>query len=109
MVTVPVSYPELVLGADIDVPTLEGGFLPVRLPPCTTSGLRVRLREWGVPSRDGARGDLVVTFELVPPREPSSRERKALQGLAKVSDNSPRVELARYITANAPKPFRGVA
>jgi molecular chaperone DnaJ len=109
MVTVPVTYPELVLGTDIDVPTLEGVFLPVRLPPGTTNGLRVLLREWGVPNRDGPRGDLLVTFELAVTREPSSRERKALQALAKVADTSPRAEQARSITANAPKLARGVA
>lgn len=65
-VVVPVGVHEAVLGARIDVPSLEG---PVRLrvPPGTQGGQRLRLAERGVPGVNG-RGDLIVELRVVLPQ-----------------------------------------
>jgi curved DNA-binding protein len=59
---VPVSVPELVLGAEVEVPTPDGS-VSMRVPPRSQSGRRMRLRGKGVPRRrGGGRGDLYVTL-----------------------------------------------
>jgi molecular chaperone DnaJ len=56
---------EAVLGARLDVPTLEGS-VKLRIPPGTQAGQRFRLRERGVPAPSG-RGDLLVEIRIVLP------------------------------------------
>jgi curved DNA-binding protein len=57
-VDVPVTIPELLLGATIEVPTLEGSASTV-VPPRSRNGQRLRLRGKGVPPRGGGEaGDL---------------------------------------------------
>jgi len=53
----PVTVPELVLGASVEVPTPEGS-ASVRVPPHSRPGQRLRLRGKGATRRDGTRGDL---------------------------------------------------
>ncbi len=76
-VTVPVTYPEAVVGAEVRVPTLEG-MVKVRVPAGTPSGRVLRVRGRGVPKRDGNAGDLLVTVEIVMPSELSPEAREAL-------------------------------
>ena len=64
----PVSFPEAVLGADLDVPTIDGP-VRVRLPAGTQGGQRFRLRGRGVELPDGRRGDHYYTVRLQVPRE----------------------------------------
>jgi molecular chaperone DnaJ len=81
--TVPVTYPEAVLGAEVKVPTLDGAPVTVRVPPGTPSGRVLRMRGHGVPRRGGGRGDLLVTVEVAVPTHVSAKERKAVEALAK--------------------------
>jgi curved DNA-binding protein len=55
----PVTVPELVLGASVEVPTPEGS-ATVRIPPHSRPGQRLRLRGKGATRRGGERGDLYV-------------------------------------------------
>lgn len=55
----PVTVPELVLGASVEVPTPEGS-ATVRIPAHSRPGQRLRLRGKGATRRDGSRGDLYV-------------------------------------------------
>lgn len=93
--TVPVTYPEAVLGADVKVPTLDGPPVTVRVPPGTPSGRVLRVRGHGVPRRDGGRGDLLVTVEVAVPTRLSGKERKAVEALAKAMNGNanPRTHL----------------
>jgi molecular chaperone DnaJ len=90
--TVPVTYPEAVLGADIKVPSLDGEPVTVRIPPGTPSGRTFRVRGGGV---KGARatGDLLVTVEVAVPKKVSAAERRALEALAEAGGASPRSHL----------------
>jgi molecular chaperone DnaJ len=72
-----VSYPQLVLGADVDVPIL-GGRLSVRIPPGTQSGQVIHLRGRGLPQVNSSGvGDMHVRVQLWTP-ERVSREEEAL-------------------------------
>lgn len=79
--TVPVTYPEAVLGVDLRVPTLDGA-VTVRVPPGTPSGRVLRVRGKGVPSRNGRVGDLLVTVDVAVPKSLSEEARATLEKLA---------------------------
>jgi molecular chaperone DnaJ len=89
--TVPISYTEAVLGADVTVPTLDGPVV-VRIPPGTRSGRTFRVKGKGVPASKGV-GDLLVTVEVAVPTHLSSAEREAVEALAVATKESPRSHL----------------
>jgi molecular chaperone DnaJ len=92
-ITVPVTFPEAALGADVRVPTLDGGSVKVRIPAGTRSGRTMRVRGKGVPGRK-ATGDLLVTVEVAVPETLTDDERKAVEALAAAADGrSPRAHL----------------
>jgi molecular chaperone DnaJ len=92
--TVPVTYAEAVLGADIRVPTLDGDPVTVRIPAGTRSGRTFRVRGKGVSAGSGPPGDLLVTVEVAVPSKLSAAERKAVEDLAKLEPEvSPRAHL----------------
>jgi molecular chaperone DnaJ len=90
--TVPVTFPEAALGADITVPTIEGGSVKLRIPSGTRTGRTFRVKGRGVQADKGA-GDLLVTVEVAVPTNLSSAERKAVEALAAATDDSPRAHL----------------
>ncbi|MGB6246896.1 molecular chaperone DnaJ [Gordonia sp. (in: high G+C Gram-positive bacteria)] len=65
-VTLPVSISELVLGATVSVPTLDGS-VGVKIPAGTSDGRTLRLKGRGVPKRSGGSGDLLVTVKVAVP------------------------------------------
>ena len=80
------SYPQAVLGASLEVPTLHGE-VALEVPPGTPHGHQFRLRSKGVERLDGGgRGDHVLHVEVaVPkPRELSDEERDLLRRLAEI-------------------------
>jgi molecular chaperone DnaJ len=91
-VKVPVTFAEATLGADVPVPTLDGGSVTVRLKPGTPSGRVHRVKGRGVATKKGT-GDLLVTFDVAVPARLSSEERKAVEQLAAASTESPRAYL----------------
>ena len=60
-VDLPVTLPELVVGASIEVPTPDGP-VSMKLPPRSPNRRRLRLRGKGAVRREGERGDLYVTL-----------------------------------------------
>src|SRR5690606_26635108 len=69
-VTVPVTFSEAALGAEIKVPTLKGMPVTLRIPPGTPNGRTFRIRGRGVTRKDGTKGDLLATAEVVVPKTP---------------------------------------
>ena len=59
---VPLSVSEAILGAKVEVPTLDGTRLEVKVPPGTSSGAKLRLRGKGI-----AEGDQYLVFKVVVP------------------------------------------
>ncbi|MGW0395275.1 molecular chaperone DnaJ [Streptomyces sp. NPDC003042] len=78
-VTVPVTFAEAALGAEIKVPTLNGPSVTLKLPPGTPNGRTMRARGKGAVRKDGTRGDLLVTVEVTVPTELSDKAREALE------------------------------
>lgn len=79
--TVPVTYPEAVLGAEVKVPTLDS-LVTVRVPAGTPSGKTLRVRGRGVRRADGRAGDLLVTLEIQVPKDLPETARAALEEYA---------------------------
>jgi len=90
-VTVPVTFAEAALGAEITVPTLDGQ-VKVKIPAGTRSGRTFRVKARGVPNRKST-GDLLATVEVAVPAKLSEEEREAIEALAAVSTESPRKHL----------------
>ncbi len=90
-VDVPVAPWEAALGAEVDVPTLDGT-TRVRIPAGSSSGRRLRLRDQGFPGPRGGRGDLYATVKIVIPKRLSARERALFEQLARASTFDPRSE-----------------
>jgi molecular chaperone DnaJ len=94
-VTVPVTFAEAALGAEIKVPSLHGVPLTVRIPPGTQNGKVLRLRGKGFRrSSDGVLGDVHVTVEVVVPAKLDDKARAALETFRDATTgDDPRAEL----------------
>ncbi len=92
--TIPVTVAEAALGGRIEVPTIDGR-AQLRIPPGTQSGQKLRMRERGVPSatRDGVRGDEIVTVEVAVPQVRDERSREILREFARLNPDDPREAL----------------
>jgi molecular chaperone DnaJ len=91
--TVPITFAEAALGADVRVPTLDGGSVKVRIPAGTPSGRTLRVKSKGV-AHGRRTGDLLVTVEVAVPRELNDDERAAVEALAAATNGrSPRAFL----------------
>jgi molecular chaperone DnaJ len=78
-----VNFSQAVLGAELQVPTLDGP-AKIKLPPGTQSGAVFRLRKKGMPDlHNGRRGDELVVVGLRTPDRLSSRQRELVEGLSK--------------------------
>jgi molecular chaperone DnaJ len=96
-ITVPVTYPEAALGANITVPTLDAP-VTLKIPAGTSSGRTFRVRGRGVPKKNGAPGDLLVTVEVAVPAKLNDEAREALEKYAAAAEHDPREHL-RTVTA----------
>ena len=93
--TVPISYPEAALGAEVKVPTLDGQSVTLRIPAGTSNGRTFRVRGKGGARKDGTRGDQLVTVEVAVPQRLSDEARAALEAYrAATSTDDPRAGLS---------------
>jgi molecular chaperone DnaJ len=90
--SLPVTYPEAALGAQVKVPTLNG-LVTLKVPAGTRSGRTFRVRGKGAPKRGGGKGDLLVTVSVEVPTKVSKEEKQLLERLREVSGESPRARL----------------
>jgi curved DNA-binding protein len=85
----PLTIPEAVEGAELNLPTFEG-MVRLRVPAGAQAGMKLRLRGKGMPDlRGGARGDLYAVVQLVLP-EPGEGLRKAVKPLEALYKGDPR-------------------
>ncbi len=92
-VTVPVTFAEAALGAPIDVPTLDGGTVKLKVAPGTPSGRVLRAKGRGVVTK-ARTGDLLVTVQIVVPQRLDDTAREAVEAFAKATaDENVRAEL----------------
>lgn len=78
-VTVPVTFTEAALGAEIKVPILKGLPVTLRIPEGTPNGRTFRVRGRGVARKDGTKGDLLATVEVLVPQQLEDKARGALE------------------------------
>ncbi|GAA2441224.1 hypothetical protein GCM10010191_66740 [Actinomadura vinacea] len=79
--TVPVTFPEAALGAEVRVPTFQGQPVTLRLPEGTPNGRTFRVRGRGATRRDGTKGDMLVTVDVQVPQKVDDQTREALERL----------------------------
>ena len=92
--TAPVTFHEAALGAEIEVPTLGGPPVKLKIPTGTPNGRTFRVRGKGVSRRDGTKGDLLVTVDVVVPESLSAEARQALDSYAQaIGTQNPRAKL----------------
>jgi curved DNA-binding protein len=82
---VPLSLAEAVLGTKLDVPTLDGTHLSVKIPPGTGSGTRLRLRNRGIQG-----GDQYIEIKVVVPAPANERSRELIEEFARLNPQQPR-------------------
>ncbi|NVI86947.1 molecular chaperone DnaJ [Actinomadura sp. BRA 177] len=79
--TIPVTFPEAALGAEIRVPTFQGQPVTLKLPEGTPNGRTFRVKGRGATRRDGTKGDLLVTVDVHIPQKLDEQSREALAKL----------------------------
>ena len=95
-VTVPVTFAEAALGAEIKVPSLRGVPVSVRIPAGTPSGRTFRARGKGARRKDGTNGDLLVTVIVQVPQNLNGGARQALESFRDATaGEDPREDLLR--------------
>jgi molecular chaperone DnaJ len=102
MIEVPLSPVEATLGAEIDVPVLDGR-VRMRVPPATQAGAQFRLRGKGFPRAAGARGDAHVRVVVEMPATVSDDAKALLEKLGDALDDEalPRWRAFREVTQRA--------
>ena len=79
VVELPVTMGEALLGAKVDVPTIDG-MVTVTVPKNANSGTKLRLKGKGIEDRKaGSRGNQYVTLKVVLPSEPDAELEKFVQ------------------------------
>jgi molecular chaperone DnaJ len=81
---VPVSFAEAALGADVEVPTIEGEKVRVRVPAGTPSGRTLRVKGKGVKTSKGT-GDLLVTVDVAVPKNLNKEAEAAVKAFAEAT------------------------
>jgi molecular chaperone DnaJ len=89
--TLPVTFTEAALGAEVKVPTLNGA-VTLKVPAGTSSGRTFRLRGHGVKGPDGSNGDLLATVQVAVPEKLSKKQQELVKELADDAE-SPRKHL----------------
>jgi len=91
---VPITVSEAALGAKIEVPTIDGRTM-LRIPPGSSSGRVLRLREKGAPVARSPkrRGDQYVELQIAVPDAVDERVRNLLKELAELAPEDPRNDL----------------
>ena len=91
-VVLPVTFAEAALGGEIDVPTLDGPRVTLRLRPGTASGSRHRVKGKGI-TKARHTGDLIVTVDVQVPAHLTAEQRAAVEAFAAATTVSPRKDM----------------
>jgi DnaJ-class molecular chaperone len=85
---VPLSLSEAILGTKVDVPTLDGTKLTVKVPAGTSSGARLRLRGKGISG-----GDQYIEIKVVVPSSLDDKSRQLIEEYSRLHPQNPRADL----------------
>jgi curved DNA-binding protein len=89
-IDVPLAPWEAALGAEVEVPTLEGR-VTMKVPPGSKAGQKLRLAGKGLPRPGGGAGDLYAVLSIAVPATLTDSERKLYEELRKTSRFDPRL------------------
>jgi molecular chaperone DnaJ len=82
---VPISFPQAALGAELEVPTLEGP-RKIKIPQGTQPGTPVYIKGHGMPKVGGrSKGDQICIINISVPKDLSQRQKELLDEFAKIS------------------------
>jgi molecular chaperone DnaJ len=99
-ITVPVTFTEAALGAEIKVPSHGGMPVSLRIPAGTPNGRTFRVRGKGVRRKDGTTGDMLVTVNVQVPNELNDKARDALETFRDATAGTdPRAEVLKNANA----------
>jgi DnaJ-class molecular chaperone len=87
----PISLYEAVLGAKVDVPTLDGR-RTLTIPPETSSGAKLRIKGHGI-QRGDEKGDQIVVMKVILPKQLDDEDRKSIERLAQKHPLNPRADV----------------
>ena len=88
MCQIPISFPQAALGAEIEIPTLDG-IETLKIPKGTQTGDVLRMRGHGMPNvRSGRKGDLHVHLFVRTPTNLDERQEELLKELAKLQGDA---------------------
>jgi molecular chaperone DnaJ len=80
---IPISFAEAALGAEIDIPTLEGSTEKFTIPEGTQTGTSFTVKGKGIPDvNTKRRGDLILTVTVETPKNLNAEQKKLLQAFA---------------------------
>ena len=88
-IEVPLAPWEAALGAQVEIPTLDGR-VTMKVPAGSTGGQKLRLAGKGLPTPHGGAGDLYATLDIVVPGTLTEREKKLYEELRDASRFNPR-------------------
>ena len=88
----PVTFPEAALGANVEVPTLNGP-VTLKVPAGTASGKTFRVRGKGVPRKKGGHGDLLATVVVDVPGKLTREQKQLVERLREATEESPRAAM----------------
>jgi len=91
LIDVPITIAEAALGTKVRVPLLKGS-AELRVPPGTSSGRMLRIREKGVEDARGRKGDFLAVVQIAAPEHLDEQDRNALTDMARRLKN-PRSEV----------------
>ncbi|MDP9800707.1 molecular chaperone DnaJ [Arcanobacterium wilhelmae] len=90
-IDVPVSFDEAALGGKVEVPTIAGTTVTIKVPAGLSDGKYQRVRGKGIAGPKGAHGDMYVKFHVVVPKRLSDEARAAVEQFrAATSEADPR-------------------
>ncbi|MBI5455054.1 MAG: DnaJ domain-containing protein [Deltaproteobacteria bacterium] len=87
-VDVPINIKEAVLGADIQVPTIDG-MTTIKVPPGIRSGQKLRIKGKGVYGA-GGRGDEYVIIQIAAQKAVDSRSKELIEEFSRINTYDPR-------------------
>ena len=81
------TYPQLILGDKVEIPTIEGTKIRITVPEYTKVGDTLRIQNKGLKQHNtNHRGDMILQIDLVIPKEVGDEERKLIEELKKLNE-----------------------
>ena len=90
---IPITFTQATLGADLEIPLVDGGKVTYRIPEGTQTGTKFTIKDKGfVHINSGYRGNLIFTVQVQVPKRLSKEQRDLLAQLAKTMNEQPPVK-----------------